>query len=156
MKSKQMFSKKLDKKDIAIINELNKDARASFREIARKLGVATTTVINKYNRLKKLGIIKSTAPIIDREKVGYGLTAAIEIIVSKGKLMEVEKKIAKMPRVFAVYDITGEPDALILACFRTRAELNDFVKSLLVMPCIERTNTHFVLNTVKEDFRVFV
>jgi len=156
MKSKQMFLKKLDKRDAAIINELNKDARASFRKIARKLGVATTTVINKYNKLKKSGIIKSTAPIIDTEKAGYKLTAAIEIIVSKGKLMEVEKKIAKMPGVFAVYDITGEPDSLIIARFHSRAELNNFVKSLLAMPYIERTNTHFVLNIVKEDFRVFV
>jgi len=43
---------------------------------------------------------------------------------------------------------------LIIAKFRRRQELSEFVKKILAMPFVERTNTHLVLTTVKEDFRL--
>jgi DNA-binding Lrp family transcriptional regulator len=86
--------------------------------------------------------------------IGFDLAAVIEIVVSKGKLTEVEREIAGMRNVFAVYDITGSTDAIILARFRKRSELSTFIKSLLGMRYVERTNTHVVLNVVKEDQRI--
>ena len=51
-----------------------------------------------------------------------------------------------------MYDITGTYDALILARFKTRAELSDMIKEELhASPYIERTNTHIVLNILKEE-----
>lgn len=141
----------LDEKDMAILRELKGNARASFRKIARKLNIATTTVINKYNRLAKEGVIKKATIEIDYEKMGYTLTALIDIRVSRGRLVEVEEKIAKRQNVYAVYDVTGDFEAEILARFRNRKELNDFIKSLLAMEYVARTNTHLVLNVVKEE-----
>ena len=68
--------------------------------------------------------------------------------------METEKELAKIPNVCAVYDITGQTDAMVIAKFKSRRSLSDFTKRLLAMPFIERTNTHMVLTTVKEDFRM--
>lgn len=138
--------------DMKILRELSKNSRTSFRKLARSIGVATTTVISKYNRMKEEGVIKNSSIIIDYEKIGYNLTALIELRVSKGKLTEAESNIAHKHNVYAVYDITGADDAVILARFRDRKELNIFVKSLLSMEFIERTNTHLVLNTVKENY----
>ena len=145
---------KIDERDVRILRELSRDSRKSFRKIARKLGIATTTVISKYNNLKNAGVIRYPSLIIDHEKIGYSLSALIEILVSKGKLIDVEKEIAKKYNAYAVYDITGDTDAMILAKFRNRKELNDFVKSLLAMEFVERTNTHLILNTIKEDFTI--
>ena len=77
-----------------------------------------------------------------------------EIIVSKGKLLETDAEIAKIPNVCAVYDITGQTDAMVVAKFKSRNDLSEFTKKLLAMPYVERTNTHVVLTTVKEDFRL--
>jgi len=77
------------------------------------------------------------------------------LTVSKGKLLKVEREIAKMPNVCAVYDVTGLTDAMVIGKFRNRKELSDFTKSLLAMRYIERTNTHVILSTIKEDFRLF-
>ena len=75
----------------------------------------------------------------------------IEITVSKGKMLEVENKIAQNPNVFAVYDITGTYDALILARFKKRAELSGMIKDVIhASPYVERSNTHIVLNVIKE------
>ncbi|MFZ0221916.1 MAG: hypothetical protein WAM42_09535, partial [Candidatus Nitrosopolaris sp.] len=51
-------------------------------------------------------VIKFYSAVLDHEKLGYDLTAIIEVISVKGKIAEVEKHIAKFPNVCAVYDIT--------------------------------------------------
>jgi DNA-binding Lrp family transcriptional regulator len=104
--------------------------------------------------MEKEGLIKGYSVILDHEKLGYELTAITEITVSKGKLIEMEKEIAKFPNICAVYDVTGLTDAIIIAKFHNREELSKFTKVLLGMPFVERTNTHIVLTTVKEDFRL--
>ncbi len=91
---------------------------------------------------------------MDFEKLGYELTAVTEILVSKGKLLEMEREIAKLPGVCAVYDVTGEIDGIVVAKFRDREEMSRFTKGLLTMPFVDRANTHVVLTTVKEDFRL--
>ncbi|MBM3897696.1 MAG: Lrp/AsnC family transcriptional regulator [Thaumarchaeota archaeon] len=149
-----MAKVELDDIDVKILREYLKDARLSYREVARRVSVAVGTVMARTKRLEAEGLIKSYTAILNHEKLGYDLTAVTEITVSKGKLVEMEREIAKMPVACAVYDVTGLTDALIIAKFRSRQELNDFTKALLSMPFVERTNTHIVLTTVKEDFRL--
>jgi DNA-binding Lrp family transcriptional regulator len=144
----------LDEIDYRILDELLKDSRQSFREIARNVGVATGTVLTRIRNMEKLGIIKGYTVSLDHEKLGYELTVVVEITVSKGKLLEVDREIAKKPNVCAVYDVTGLTDAIVVAKFKTREELSKFTKSLLSLPHVERTNTHLVLTTIKEDFRL--
>jgi DNA-binding Lrp family transcriptional regulator len=91
---------------------------------------------------------------LDHEKIGYELTVVTEITVSKGRLVEMENAIAKMPGVCGVYDVTGLTDAVIIGKFKSREDLGKFTKQLLALPYIERTNTHVVLTTVKENFRL--
>ncbi|MEM7825498.1 MAG: Lrp/AsnC family transcriptional regulator [Candidatus Aenigmatarchaeota archaeon] len=143
-----------DSTDKKILKELLADSRLSYRQISRKLKISVGTVLSRIKRLESEGIIKYYTTVLDHEKLGYELTAIIEVTVSKGKLLEVEEEIAKFPNVCAVYDITGLTDALIIAKFNRRQELSNFVKKLLSTPNVERTNTHLVLTTVKEDFRL--
>ena len=145
-----------DELDRRIIRELENDARRSLRKISRKLGISTTTLSTRICDLEKADVIRGYSAKIDPEAAGYDLTAIIEILVSKGRLLEVEREIAKMKHVSAVYDITGSTDAIIIARFKKRNEMSTFVKSLLAMRYVERTNTHVVLNVIKEDFRVEV
>lgn len=145
---------KLDEIDLKILSELQRDSRKSYREIAQKIGVATGTVYNRVKSLTDVGIIRGYTSIVDPSKVGYELTALIFLQVVGKHLVDAEGEIAKHGNVVCVYDITGEFDAAILARFRSRDEMNTFIKQLLAMPYIKRTVTNFVLNVVKEDFRV--
>jgi len=147
---KQFFDE-IDKK---IVNEYLQDSRLSYREIAKRLGLAVGTIMTRTKKLELQGIIKDYTVILDHNKLGYDLTVITEITVSKGKLIEMEKEIAKMKVTCAVYDVTGDNDAIIIAKFKNRQELNQFTKKLLSMPFVERTNTHIVLDTIKEDFRL--
>jgi len=145
----------MDETDIKILHQILSDGRSSYRKIAEQIGVSPPTVLNRIQKLETNRVIKSYSAILDHEKLGYDLTAIIEVTAVKGKITEVEKHISKFPNVCAVYDITGLTDMLIVAKFRNRRELSDFVKRDLALPFVERTNSHMVLVTVKEDFRFF-
>jgi len=142
-----------DELDYKLLFELQNNARRSFRELSAKVGASVATVISRVKNLEEQGIIKGYTAIVDPKRLGYE-TAIVELVVSKGRLLEVEREIARNPMVHQVYDVTGDTDAMVICKFTRRSELSQFVKSLLAMPNVERTVTHVVLTTVKEDFRI--
>jgi DNA-binding Lrp family transcriptional regulator len=144
----------LDETDVKILKALTLDARLSSRQIAKQCGVSIGTVLSRIKRMENEGIIQGYSALLDHEKLGYELTVVSEITVSKGRLLEVENEIARLPNVCCVYDVTGLIDAIIVAKFKNREELGKFTKRLLAIPYVERTNTHVVLTTIKEDFRI--
>ncbi|HKI09735.1 MAG: Lrp/AsnC family transcriptional regulator [Ignavibacteriales bacterium] len=143
----------MDETDVKILKKLLSDARMSYRKVAEEIGVSAPTVLARVEKLESEGIIRSYSTLIDHEKLGYDLTAIIEITATKGKIVDLERQIAKFPNVCAVYDITGLTDMVVVAKFKNRKELSNFVKKDLSLPYVDRTNTHLVLITVKEDFR---
>jgi len=145
---------KLDELDKKILALLMEDGRLSCREMARELGVSPATVAKRLKKLEASGIIKGYTALLDHEKLGYEITVVTAITVSGGVLLEVEREIAKLPNVCAVYDVTGPVDVMVVAKFKSRQELSRFTKSLLAMPNVERTCTYVVLTTIKEDFRL--
>ena len=145
------MTSKIDDLDLKIIRELQKDARQSYREIAERLKIAEGTVYNRVNKLLELNVIKRFIPDIDFSKLGYDLVAIIGLMVEGGHLPGIEKKISKKRNVSAVYDVTGDYDAIIVAKFMDRGALNKFVKEILAMPNVKRTYTMVVLNVMKEE-----
>ena len=144
----------LDVLDKKIITNLTVDARQSARQLALKLGVSTVTILSRMKKLEKDKIILGYTVTIDHEKIGYSLTAIIEIMAKKDKIVDIEEKVSKFENVCGVYDITGTTDTIIIAKFKERNELSTFVKGLASIPNVENTITHVVLNTAKEDFRL--
>jgi DNA-binding Lrp family transcriptional regulator len=144
----------LDETDVKILKVLTVDARLSSRQIAKKCDISIGTALSRIKRMESEGIIKGYTVLLDQEKLGYELTVVTEITVSKGRLLETENEIARIPNVCCVYDLTGLTDAAIVAKFKSREDLSRFTKHLLSLPHVERTNTHVVLTTLKEDFRI--
>ncbi|MBS7620721.1 Lrp/AsnC family transcriptional regulator [Candidatus Bathyarchaeota archaeon] len=153
-KRRSRNEEELNDVDMKILKALTLDARLSSRQLAKQCNISTSTALSRVKKLEETGIIKGYTTLIDHEKLGYALTVVVEITVSKGRLLEVESEIAKLPNVCCVYDVTGLIDAVVIAKFKNREELSKFAKRLLAMPYVERTNTHVVLTTIKEDFRI--
>lgn len=144
----------VDEIDRKILRCLYKNARIPLREIAQKIGVSVSTVSARIKALENEKVILGYIPILDPKKLGYDLLTIIGVRISEGKLADVEEKLAKDERVLQVFDVTGEWDSILIARFRSREELNFFVKHLLAQPHIERTNTLLVLNVVKDEKRL--
>ncbi len=142
---------KLEETDKKILNIIVDNSRLSLRQIAKKADVSVATVMHHLHKLENEKIIKKYTAKLDYEKIGYDVEVMIEVRISKGKLFEVEKRIAHNPNVFAIYDVTGSFDAVVLARFPSRRQMDNFLKKLQTIEFVERTETKLILNTIKEE-----
>lgn len=140
----------LDDVDRKLIEALMNNSRASMRQLAVELDVALGTIGNRLKRLEQENIIKGYNVILDPAKVGWEMTVIVGLRITKGRMIEVQKRIAEDPRVFLVYDVTGDYDSFVVAKVQDTDDLNDLTKGVLTSEGIERSLTHVVLNTVKE------
>jgi Lrp/AsnC family transcriptional regulator for asnA, asnC and gidA len=140
----------MDEIDRRILNHLCRRGRDSYREIGRRIDVSASTVMKRVKEMEGRGIIRGYRVEIDYDKLGYDFFVMVDVRVAKGKLQQIEKKIAKHPAVVAVFDNTGPFDSTVMARFKNRSSLDRFVKLLQTYDFVERTETRLILNTIKE------
>ena len=141
----------LDETDRALLQLLGEDARVSHRQLARELGIAQGTVSNRVRRLEEEGVIEGYRVALNAGQLGWTLTIMAGLRIQKGRMIDVQQRIAADPRVFAVYDVTGDWDSIVLARVKDRADLDNLTKTVFTLDGVSRSYTHVVLNTVKED-----
>ena len=141
----------LDETDRAIIETLLNNSRMSQREMARHIGVAQGTITNRLRRLEEENVITGYSVNLNAEAVGWTMTIMAGLRIHKGMMIDVQTKIAADPRVFAVYDVTGDYDSMVMARVEGRADLDDLTKTVFTLEGVTRSYTHVVLNTVKES-----
>jgi DNA-binding Lrp family transcriptional regulator len=144
----------VDETDLKILNLLQEDCRLSFNKLAAKTRISVGTAYNRIKSLEAKGYVKGYSVLVDSVKLGYGLTAVIFVQVEGENLSVVESEIAQKSNVMAVYDVTGEFDAAVIAKFRDREDLSQFIKHIAALVHVKRTITNVSLETVKEDFRI--
>ncbi|MCG3779507.1 MAG: Lrp/AsnC family transcriptional regulator [Candidatus Nitrosopumilus limneticus] len=144
----------MDDKDFEILKHLSVDGRQSARQLSHRMGVSTVTILSRIKKLEEKKIIKGYAVRLNDELLGFDITAIIEIKTNNGKMLDIENEIAKNDHVIAVYDVTGDADMVIIAKFKNREFLSDFIKKISALSDVENTLTHLVLNTIKEDTRL--
>ena len=140
--------------DRDLLAALLEDARISQRGLAKRVGVAQGTITNRLRRLEGMGVIKGYTVLLDAESIGWTMTVITGLTIQKGSMIDVQQQIAADPRVFAVYDVTGDYDSMVLARVRGRKDLDDLTKTVFTLQGVQRSFTQVVLNTVKEDGRV--
>jgi DNA-binding Lrp family transcriptional regulator len=153
-KSKSKTIECIDQTDTKILNILQEDCRLSFSKVASRTGISVGTAYNRIKRLEEQRFVKGYTLLVDFAKLGFSITALIFVQAEGEHLKAVEKEIAEDINVVAVYDVTGEFDAAVIAKFKDRNALNIFIKHLAAMTHIKRTMTNVSLSTVKEDFRL--
>ena len=144
----------LDTTDRDLLAALLEDARISQRGLAKRVGVAQGTITNRLRRLEEMGIIRGYTVLLDADSIGWTMTVITGLRIQKGSMIDVQQQIAADPRVFAVYDVTGDYDSMVLARVRGRKDLDDLTKTVFTLEGVQRSFTQVVLNTVKEDGRV--
>lgn len=140
----------IDEINRKILNVLLDNSRLSYRDIAKKVGVSVVTVLKRIKVLEKEKVIKGYSAELDYEKLDRDISIVMKMRIAKGKLFEVEKKIATNDNVFAVYDVTGDFDCIIIAKFKNRRAMDAFLKKTQTYEFMERTETSIILNTIKE------
>ena len=142
-----MTYENLDRK---LVNALLGDGRASLRSLAEDLDVSVTTVSNHLSDLEEQGIIQGYTPKIDYDKLGYDVTAILQLKVEGSELVEVTQSLAEHKQVVSVYEVTGDHDIIAVGKFVDTDGMNAQIKDLLNDPAIKESNTSVVLNAAKE------
>lgn len=137
--------------DQKILNALLDDGRASLRSLAEELDVSVTTVSNHISTLEGDGVIEGYDPVVDYGKLGYNVTAILQLKVEGSALPEITDRLQEHKHVITVYETTGDHDIIAIGKFSDTDHMDDQIKELLADPDINESNTSIVLNTVAEN-----
>jgi Lrp/AsnC family transcriptional regulator for asnA, asnC and gidA len=129
----------MEKLNLLILSELEKDAQIPFVEIARKLGVSTYTIRKHYYRMKKEGTIQKCTVNIDLSKLGYQGKAFLWITIASGQSKdETMSALEKMRNVILFTEIIGAFDLLAIAPVTDLKSIQTLVDEVKSAPNVER------------------
>jgi len=98
----------LDKFDILIIKELEKDGRIAYSTIATNLKISNTMVHQRVNRLIEQGILLGIKPVINEKKMGYDWGSFTGITLNKDQdSTRIIEELKKIPEITECYYISG-------------------------------------------------
>jgi Lrp/AsnC family leucine-responsive transcriptional regulator len=146
----------IDDIDRKILNILQDDARTPNVEIARRVGMAPSAVLERIRKLEERGVITAYTARIDPAAAQLGLLAFVFVRSNEGvRAQRTERALAGIPEVLEVHHIAGEDCFLV----KVRAASPEALGRLLRdqfggIPTVESTRTTIVLSTVKETTRL--
>jgi Lrp/AsnC family leucine-responsive transcriptional regulator len=121
----------IDETDWKLLAELESDARQSFSELGRKVGLSQPATAERIKSLESDGIIRGYRVEIDRAKLGFGIEAFIRIESEGEKCHALQRNIAALPEVLECHRVTGEGSYVIRAALRSVAHLEELIDRLL-------------------------
>ncbi|NDY71202.1 Lrp/AsnC family transcriptional regulator [Desulfobacter hydrogenophilus] len=145
----------LDELEIQIILALQKDARKSYKSIAKKLGVAEGTVSNRVNRLTQQGVLKLEARV-NPFAMSNKVAAILGINLKRSRHAGAAKKIMALPNVNAVWVTSGKYDIFVEVLVDSIKDLNVFIfeEELRNIEGIEAIETHIMLHSDSKYFKI--
>jgi len=144
--------------DVKLVNELLGDGRASLRSLADDLDVSVTTVSNHLQTLEEEGAVKGYTPIVDYERLGFDVTAILQLKVDGNALPDITDRLRGHKQMISVYEVTGDYDVFAVGKFQDTDDMNALIKELLSDADIKESNTSVVLNAAAENeqFELYV
>lgn len=139
----------IDKLDLELIRQIQKDGRARHVDLAKKLNVVEGTVRKRIGNLVQNSIIKTiAAPNIS--KLGYNFIVFMALQVHVAKLREIADILAKKPNVCYLAFVTGRYDMIAIVITRSPEEFAHLIeKEISTIPGIVRPETFVNLETLK-------
>ena len=149
---------KLDKKNMALLTELQSNCRQSLKKLSKKLNMSITTIYDRMKKLEKEGVIKEYRAILDHEKIDNSITTYTLVQIDYTHLLEsgenqrdVARRLARFPQILETHVITGEWDILLKIRGKSVQEVGNFVMTQLrKVKGVARTHSLDVWETFKE------
>ena len=143
----------LDDVDLRILGVLQEDARRTYTDIGKHLGMAHSTIYDRIKRLEKYGVIRKYTTIVDPEKAGAKRIVALMTVYTDPKDSEtVAEKLCKAPEVLEVYTSISE-ELLVMAkvVAEDQERLHAFIaNSVAPLPGVLRIRTSVITKKFKE------
>ena len=145
----------LNKIDRNILRALQRDARMSFAELARRVGLSTTPCKQRVKKLERQGVIRGYQAILEPNALAAGLVVFVQIRLNRTAqdiFDDFKQAALDLPQVQECYLVSGNFDYLIKARVADmaayRALLGD---TLLALPGVQESTSYVVMEQVKES-----
>ena len=132
---------KLDKIDLTVLRSLEKDARTKFSDIARTCNVSVDTIIKRYKKLGKEGIIKRTTLLIDPRYFGTNCIASLEIDVDPPSTKEILTTLENEDGITFCTQAVGRHDIFAIAMKKNMGEMNRLREHIRSIPNVNEVRT---------------
>ena len=143
----------LDKFDIAILTELQADARLTNAELAQRVGLSAAPCWRRVRALEEAGFIKGYRAEIDRHKIGLGVLAFVRLDAERttgDATRQLEESIRKLPEIVSCHYISGTGTFELQVMAEDLEAFSKFaLQKLINMPNVKDIHTSFSLGEVK-------
>jgi Lrp/AsnC family leucine-responsive transcriptional regulator len=147
------MSTSLDDIDLKILGQLQTDAAMSNADLAKKLGMAPSAILERVKKLEQKGVIEGYVTRIKPESLNLRLLAFVFVKSSEGPgNAAVAKQLSKLPEVLELHHIAGEDCYLLKIRAQDPQSLIHLMREKFIrIPNILSTKTTIVLETLKES-----
>ena len=144
----------MDDTDRAILRHLQADGRLPNATLAERVHLSPSPCLRRLKRLEEDGTIRGYRAILDRRRIGLGLTAFVQIKVSgqsRRRAQELETAVAEVDEIVACYIVAGDADFLLEVVVPDLAAYEHLLlHTLLELPGVFDVRSNFAIRTVKE------
>ena len=145
----------IDEIDHQILGILQQKARVPNAEVARKVGMAPSAVLERIRKLEERGFIEGYEVRLNPEEFGQGLTAFVQIRAQATANGKLAGQLSEVTGVQEVHQVAGEDGYLLKLRVADNAELGTVLRDeLSMLKGVESTRTSIVLNTFKETRKI--
>jgi len=137
--------------DIGILEILQADGRASFSSIARKVGIAESTVRYRVEKLKESGVITGFQAHLNPRKIGLGITAIALIKVAAAEIVEASETLATFEESHHLFRTTGSYDLVSVVHARDIVHLNDLIERIKMIKGVREASVEVATHLVKTE-----
>jgi Lrp/AsnC family transcriptional regulator, leucine-responsive regulatory protein len=121
----------LDERDLEIIARLQEDARATYADVAARVGMSASAVHDRVRKLEKAGVIQGYRAVIDPTSIGLFVTALISATpLDPRQPDDLPERVRGFPEVEDCYSVAGEMNYVLKVRTRTTTDLEDLIRRL--------------------------
>ena len=137
----------LDKRDEAILVALQRNARATFAEIGKEVGLSPSSVHERVRKLEHAGVIRGYRAELDAQALGLFVTALVSVMpLDPTQPDDLPQRVLELSEVEDCHSVAGDENYILKVRTRTTAELEDFLRRLREKAGVQ-TRTTVVLST---------
>jgi Lrp/AsnC family leucine-responsive transcriptional regulator len=121
----------LDERDREIIAALQEDARATYADVGRRVGLAPSSVHDRVRKLEQVGAIRSYRAVVDPEALGLFVTAFVAVTpLDPTQPDDLPDRVRDFPEVEDCYSVAGEANYILKVRTKTTGDLEDLIRRL--------------------------
>jgi DNA-binding Lrp family transcriptional regulator len=148
----------LDRRDVDILAELQRDSRQSVQQLAERVGLSATPCWKRVKELESAGVIRGYSALVDREQVGLQLCVLAEVNLTQHNedtVRQFERAVAACPQIVSCYSTTGQADYMIKVLVEDIKSYESFLHDTAFrLPGVTHVRSSVVLKEVKAEIRL--